>query len=271
MKRSIPSLVLCAGLLSCAGGKDSVDLTKPLSGAAASDAAKAYEKGMAEKKDKNYLEAIRYFEAVRNNFPYSQYAPLAHLAIPDMDFERDDFGEAASKYQAFVKSHPSHARADYAAFRVGLAYFQDRPSDFFLLPPSSEKDQGPLRQALEALQRFVTGYPKSEFVPRARDLIGECRQRLAAHDRYVAGFYWKRKAWRGAARRLVAVADTYGDLDGGKLRSDSLWRAAVAYQNAKETRLQRETLQRLVDETPAGDPHHRYAEEELKSLPPPQK
>src|SRR5258708_23199053 len=98
MKRPIPSLVLWAALLSCAGGKDSVDLTKPLSGAAASDAAKAYEKGMAEKKDKNYLEAIRYFEAVRNNFPHSQYPALAHPAIPHMDFERDPFRAAARKH-----------------------------------------------------------------------------------------------------------------------------------------------------------------------------
>ncbi len=262
------SLLSAALLSSCASG-NAADITKPVTGAAASDAAKAYDKGMAEKKDKNYLEATRYLESVRNNFPYSQYAALAELAIADMDFERDDYGAAASAYQDFVKSHPSHGKADYAAFRVGLAYYQDKPSDWFLLPPSQEKDQAPIRQAVEALQRFVIGYPKSEFVPKARDLINECRERLSAHDRYVAGFYWKRKAWRGAAGRLISLADTYGDLDGGKLRTDSLWRAAVAYQFANDTRLQRETLERLVQEAPPGDPHRRDAEAVLRSLPKP--
>src|SRR5579859_6006344 len=236
MTKSTLSILLTATALlcACAGGKDSVDLTKPLAGAASSDAAKAYERGMAEKKDKNFLEATRYFEAVRNSFPYSQYAALSDLAVADMDFEREDYTAAATAYQEFVKSHPSHAKADYASFRVGLANFEDKPSDWFLLPPSFEKDQAPVRQAVEALQRFVITYPKSEFVPRARDLINECRERLAAHDRYVAGFYWKREAWRGAAGRLLTLADTYGDLEGGKLRSDSLWRAAVAYQNAHD-------------------------------------
>ena len=269
--KNLSLLLSAAVLFACASGKNGVDLTKPLTGAAASDASKAYDKGIAEKKDKNYLEATRYFESVRNNFPYSQFAALSDLAIADMAFERDDYASAATAYQDFVKSHPSHPKADYASFRAGLANFEDKPSSWFLLPPSYEKDQAPIKQALDALQRFATGYPKSEFIPRARDLINECRERLAAHDRYVAGFYWKKKAWRGAAGRLLALADSYGDLDAGRLRSDSLWRAAVAYQLANDPQAQRDVLLRLVQETPAADPHHQYAEAELKSLPAPQK
>lgn len=260
----LAALLLCA----CAGKKPATDITKPLSGPSASDAARAYEKGMAEKKDKNYLEATRYLEAVRNNFPYSQYAALAELAIADMAYERDDYSSAATAYQDFVKSHPSHPKADYAAFRAGMARYEDRAGSWFLLPPAHERDETPVRQALEAFQRFVTAYPKSELVPRAKDLIHDCRERLAAHERYVASFYWKRKAWRGAAARLVAIADNYGDLDNGKLRSDSLWRAAVAYQEAKDDQAQRQTLKRLSEEAPPGDPHRAWAEQMLKSLPP---
>jgi outer membrane protein assembly factor BamD len=268
MTRSAEILCVLALCAACASGKDSVDLTKPLNGAAASDAAKAYQKGMSEKKDKNYLEATRYFEAVRSGFPYSQFAALSELAVADMDFDRDEYSAAAVAYQEFVKSHPSHPKADYAAFRVGLSNYEDKPSDWFLVPPASEKDQAPIKGALEALQRFVIAYPKSEYMTRARDLINDCRQRLAAHDRYVAGFYWKRKAWRGAAGRLLSLADTYGDLDNGKLRSDSLWRAAVAFQNAKDDKAQRETLKRLSQEADPGDPHRAWAEQMLKSLPP---
>src|SRR5882762_11792528 len=184
------SLALCAA---CAGGKDSVDLTKPVTGAEASNADKAYNRALQERKDKNYLEAVRYFEYVRNNFPYSQFAGLSELAIADMSFDRDDWSSAATQYQDFVKGHPSHPKADYAAFRAGVARWEDKPSDLWLLPPSSEKDQGPLRAALDALQRFVLSYPKSEYVPRARQLIADTRERLAKHEQYVADFYWKKK------------------------------------------------------------------------------
>ena len=101
---------------------------------------------------------------------------------------------------------------------------------------------------------------------RARDLINDCRERLAAHDRYVAGFYWKRHAWRGAAGRLLELADAYGDLQDGRLRGDSLWRAAVAYYNAKDFTAERTVLTRLVQESP-NDSHRKEAEALLKTLP----
>jgi len=258
-------LALCAA---CAGGKDSVDLTKPVTGAEAANAEKAYNRGLQERKDKNYLEAVRYLEYVRNNFPYSQFAALSELAIADMSFERDDWSAAATQYQDFAKSHPSHPKADYAAFRAGLARWEDKPSDLWFLPPSSEKDQAPLRSALDALRRFVLSYPKSEYVPRARDLIADTRERLARHEQYVVDFYWKRNAWKGAAGRLIGLADNYGDLQGGKVRSDSLWRAGEAYRNLNDPANERKVLQRLVQEAPAGE-HAGEAQGRLKQLPSP--
>jgi outer membrane protein assembly factor BamD len=267
MRSTIGRALLLAALCACAGGKDAgVDITKPVTGAEASNAAKAYEKGMQEKQDQNPMEATRFFEYVRNNFPYSQYAALAQLAIADIAFERDDWAQAANQYQEFVKGHPSHPKADYAAFRVGLAYFNDRPSELFLLPPGHEKDLSPVRQALEALNRFVTGFPKSEYIPKARALIADARELLAAHERYVAEFYWKREQWRGAAGRYMALADTFGDLHGGKVHGESLWRAAEAYGNAKDLGDQRKVLQRLVQEAPQ-DPRRAEAEAMLKKIP----
>ena len=266
MKRSTASILVL--LAACSSfNKNAIDATKPLDAKDTSNAARAYERGMEEKKDQNVVDATRYFEAVRNSFPYSQYAALSELAIADMRYDTDDYTGAATAYTDFVKSHPSHAKADYAAFRIGLAHYQDKASDWFLLPPSYERDMTPVKQALEAFQKFVAAYPKSELVVKAKDLINECRERLAARERYVAGFYWKREAWRGAAQRLLVLADTYGDLDSGKLKGDSLWRAAVAYYNAKDTAAERTMLTRLVQESP-GDPHRGEAIALLKALPP---
>jgi len=261
--------LLCAAAVlfaACAGGKDSLDITKPVTGAEATNAERAYKRGINEKNDKNYIEATRYLEWVRSNFPYSQYSALAELALADMAFEREDFASAATAYQDFVKSHPSHPRADYASYRVGLAFYQDKPSDFWLLPPSYEKDQTPIRSANDALQRFVISYPKSEYVPRARDLINVCRERLAAHDRYVADFYWKRNAWKGAAGRFLSLADTYGDLEAGRLRGEALWRAGEAYRNLGDKGSEKKTLQRLVQEAPRNE-HRAEAEARLRTLP----
>lgn len=261
MKLRLLAILLCGAACS-----HSVDVTKPLPGDAAKNGAAAYESAQRERKDQNYLQAAAIFESVRANYPYSQYAALSELALADMAFDRDDYNGAATAYQDFVKAHPSHPKADYAAFRVGLARYEDKPSDWWLLPPSYEKDQTPVRKALDALNKFVLSYPRSDFVTRARDLINDCRQRLAAHDRYVASFYQKNEGWRGAANRWLSLADTYGDLDGGKVKGDSLWRAAGAFRNAKDPARERAALQRLVQESPS-DPHRSEALAMLKDLP----
>jgi outer membrane protein assembly factor BamD len=257
-KTSLGALLLCAA---CATEK--ADVAKPGDKSAVGG---SYERALKEKADKNYLQATAIFEFIKNNYPYSQYAALSELALADMQFERDEHLSAAASYSDFVKAHPSHPKADYAAFQVGLSHFQDRPSDLFFLPPSYEKDQTPIRQALEAWNRMVVAYPKSEYVTRARDMINDCRERLMAHDRYVAGFYTKHQGWRGAAGRWLSIADNFGDLQGGKVRGESLWNAAQAWGNAHDAGNQRTTLQRLVQESP-GDPHRAQAEELLKALP----
>ena len=42
-----------------------------------------YEKGLAELKDENYPEAQKYFQFVKQKFPFSKYAVLAELALAD--------------------------------------------------------------------------------------------------------------------------------------------------------------------------------------------
>jgi outer membrane protein assembly factor BamD len=260
------SALLLASLLGVACSSGSADLTKPVTGAEASNAGKAYEAGMKDRKLQNFVEATRYFEYVKNNFPYSQYAALSSLALADMSFDHDDWNQAAAAYSDFVKGHPSHPQAGYAAYRVALAHYNDRPSDWFLLPPSYEKDQGPLRAALDAYNRFLATYPKSEFVPKAQIEENDCRERLVAHDRYVAGFYEKRSEWRGAAGRYLAIADSFGDLHEGHLRADALWAAAEDYRKANDPATQRAILVRFVQDAPS-DPRRPQAETKIAAIP----
>src|SRR5262249_25133221 len=117
---------LIALLLSAACAKDKLDLTKPPSAADKSGVGLGYERALKEKKDQNYVEATSVFEYIKNNFPYSQYAALSELSLADMQFERDEHLAAAAAYTDFVKAHPSHPKADYASFQVGMSYYLER-------------------------------------------------------------------------------------------------------------------------------------------------
>lgn len=262
----LPLALIAAALVACAStGAETVDITKPITGDAATNAEKAYRRGEAERKSTNYLEATRYFEWVKNNFPYSQYSALSELALADMAFDRDDHDTAAKAYEEFVKSHPSHPQADYAAYRVGLARYNDKASDSFILPPSYEREQTALKQAVEAFNRFLAAYPTSKNVPEAKIRLADSRKRLAAHEKYVADFYGKRGHWRGSAQRWMGLANNYGDLDDNKLRGEALWNAGRAWREAGDFANERSALQRLVAVAPP-DPRKADAEKRLSQI-----
>ncbi|RMG12456.1 MAG: outer membrane protein assembly factor BamD, partial [Deltaproteobacteria bacterium] len=175
-------------------------------------AARAYERGLEALRGGEYQLAIGRFEALRTRHPYSRYAPLAELRIADALFGQGSFLEAAERYRTFVKLRPTHPEADYAAYREALSLYREAPSDFFLFPPSYEKDLEPIRELTGVLERFLRTYPDSRYAPEARELLAKARRRLALHELYVADFYRRRGHWRGAAGRLETVLRDFSGL-----------------------------------------------------------
>ena len=173
------------------------------------DAQENYDRGLEALEGGNSLEAIRLFEHVRTQFPYSSYAPLAELRVADTEFKRGRFAEAIDAYQRFLKFHPAHPDVDWAAFRIGEAHHEAIPSGFFLLPPPSEKDQTEVRAAKRSLEEFLRGYPKSQYVPRARELLADADGILARHELAIAEFNESRDQPLGAVTRLEYLLANY--------------------------------------------------------------
>jgi outer membrane protein assembly factor BamD len=157
----------------------------------------------------NHQEAIRYFEFVKTKFPYTDAAKVAEIRMGDAEFERDQYSAARDRYYSFVRLHPTHEKVDYAAYRAALSHYKDIPSDFFLLPPSEEKDQVEVRNAMTAMEEFVRTYPTSNYVGDAKKVVDDVKRRLAAHELYVADFYKVRERWPAVVGRLEQVAKTY--------------------------------------------------------------
>jgi outer membrane protein assembly factor BamD len=117
---------------------------------------------------KDFYQAEKYFEHVRTKYPYLEAANEAELKLADLDFAQEKYAEAREKYQSFIKLHPTHSKVDYAAYRAALSHFEDIPSDFFLLPRSTEKDQTEVQAALKSLNEFIRQYPDSQYIPEAK-------------------------------------------------------------------------------------------------------
>jgi outer membrane protein assembly factor BamD len=206
-----------------------------------------YEKGIAELKDENYPEAQKYFQFVRSKFPFSKYAVLAELAIADTQFDRGNYTEAADSYKQFIRLHPTHEKvADgYAAFKVGECAYKDMPDDVWLLPPSYEKDQSAVGDALRELDEFVKKYPDSRYIKEAQPLRREALKRLVDHEVYVARFYLDRDHPKAAAMRIEGAIRRY---PGSGREPELLLALGQTYLQMGDAARARDTFERVIRE-----------------------
>jgi outer membrane protein assembly factor BamD len=200
-------LALAAGASSCASSEDSKQVTYSLT------AKQNYERGLAELKKENYIEAAHYFTYVKQKFPFSKYAGLAELALADTDFARGNYQEAIDSYKSFLRLHPTHEKAEdgYVAFRIAESYVKEMPDDWWILPPAYEKDQSYVRDALREIDSFREKYPNSQYAKQAKDYRRDVLSRLIQHEVYVARFYLERGHPKAAILRIEGALHHYPD------------------------------------------------------------
>ncbi len=259
MKRYLSSLLIAlplSALVACAH-MDSSGTVK-----FAPDAETNYNLGLRSVEDRRYLDAMQFFEHVRYRHPYSSVAALADLAIADTFFVQDKFMEAVEGYRNFVKLRPNHPKVDYAEYRIALSHYEDIPMDFFLFPPSHEKDQSAVRGAAANFEAFLRKYPDSQYVPEAKEKLQETRERLADHEMSVAAFYLHHNRYKSAAARYERMASEFPD---SKRIGEALLRLADVQLKLEEPQKARATLEKLIRDFPT-DAHKAEAEKRLEKI-----
>ena len=208
-----------------------------------------YEKGIRSMKGESSLDASKYFNYVRQNWPTSRWVPWAELGLADSAFGREAYIEAIDGYKTFIASHPRHPKTvdGYCAFKIGESYFKQIPSDFFIVPPSYEKDQGPVIDAQRELTSFLDRYGTSSYAEAGRKLLADVIQRLADHELYVARYYLERGRTKAAIWRLEYVVREYP-----RARRDAevLLLLGQVYLKQGEPKEARDAFRRLVIEHP---------------------
>jgi outer membrane protein assembly factor BamD len=212
----------------------------------ASEAAINMKRGNDALADKQYALAERYFEYVKAKYPFVDASREAELRLADVSFERELWSEARDRYIGFVKIHPSYFRVDYAAFRAAQTFYRDMPSSFFILPPSSEREQTNVRGAFDSMTLFIKTYPSSVYVAEAKKDVEIARQRLASHEMYVADFYEKRGHLAGAVGRLETLVTKYPGQDEASI----LFRLHDLYLKLSDPVHARDALERIVTRLP---------------------
>jgi outer membrane protein assembly factor BamD len=182
-----------------------------------------FTRGQEELKEENWVRAREYFRQIVDNYPQSTHRPDAKLAVGDT-FIGEDTTESlllgVNEFKEFLTFYPTHPRADYAQYRLAVAYSQQMLA--------ADRDQSATRDVVRELQAFMDRYPNSSLMPEARKLMREAQDRLSESSYRIGMTYFRMKWWRGAIDRFREV-----------LKNDPQYtgRDAVYYHLAEALRL----------------------------------
>jgi len=156
-----------------------------------------WERGAEELNKKHWLTSREYFRQLMDSYPQSQYRADAKLGLADTYLGE---GSAESKvlaineYREFLSFYPTHKRAYYAQFKLGMCHFSQMHS--------ADRDQSETIEAIAELTTFVQRYPRQEENPlldEGRARLREAHDRLSDYDYRVGYFYLRTQKFPPAA------------------------------------------------------------------------
>ena len=170
----------------------------------------------------NYDAAIESFQAIVDNYPYSEYEQKAQLKIADAYFDDERYEEALAYYQDFADLHPQHPKVAYTLLRAAKCHYNQIES--------VDRDQSSTFEASAALEKLIREHPYAEETREGEEILVRLRTRLARNMLHIADFYLDRTHWQSAAARYRRVLDEYPGLG---LDSRALYRLGVCLENMR--------------------------------------
>jgi len=221
MKRIVILLTALAflGLAACSSRDPDID--KP--------AHELAQNGMDEVAEKDYRKSIRYFEKLRDWYPFSKFAKLAELKIADAHFHLKEYDDAIFAYEEFEELHPKNEAIPYVIYQIGDSHFKQLDT--------IDRDQAPALKAIDFFERLIKNYPDDPLAEKAQEKIKTCRKSLAENQFYIGHFYYRTKRYKSALTRfqlIVASWDEFPEIQEKAQRFIPLCETAMAEKAEKK-------------------------------------
>jgi outer membrane protein assembly factor BamD len=162
-----------------------------------------YERGSEALKERRWLTAREFFRQVTDTYTQSPFRPDAKLGIGDSHLgegSSEALVQAITEFQEFLSFYPTNPRADYAQYKLGMAYFRQMRAP--------QRDQTETKSAIREFEAFVKRYPTSSLMPEVSARLREARDRLSTSELEVGRHYYRIRWYPGAIDRLTVLLKT---------------------------------------------------------------
>ena len=170
----------------------------------------------------NYTSAIATFQAIIDNYPYSEDAVKAELQIADAYFADERWDEALSYYRDFGDLHPQHEKVPYTILRSAQCHYEQIGA--------VNRDQTSAREAVHFLEILLRRYPYALETAEGERMMHELRTTIAENMILTGDFYLDRGEFQAAAARFRNVLNVHPGLG---LDAEALFKLGVCYENLK--------------------------------------
>jgi outer membrane protein assembly factor BamD len=189
------ALLLAACSTSKEGTKDAFEDDQP--------AGVLYNEGLAYLNGGKMGDAIKSFDEVDRQHPYSEWARKALIMSAFASYRRGRFDDTVNSANRYLTLYPGSPDAAYAQFLIGSSYFKQIPD--------ITRDQEPTRKAMAALQEIVDRYPDSEYANDAKQKIIVARDQIAGKEMQTGRYYLERREYIAAINRFKVVVAEFQD------------------------------------------------------------
>jgi outer membrane protein assembly factor BamD len=160
-----------------------------------------YSNGIDALRKQSYSTAVKHFDAIQQDYPYSPWATNAQLMDGYTEYRRNQYTEAVAQLDRFIQLHPSNKDVAYAYYLRALCYYE-QIADI-------SRDQKGTEEAQTALQEVVNRFPDSAYARDARLKIDLCRDHLAGKEMAIGRYYEKQHLYAAAIGRYQRVVDDF--------------------------------------------------------------
>lgn len=160
--------------------------------------------------EKQWANAVKYFEKLEARFPYGRFAQQAQLEVAYCHYKEGERASAIAAADRFIKLYPNHPHVDYAYYLKGLINFNEQQGFFaFVAVDMTDRDPKAAREAFDAFREVVTRFPDSKYASDSAARMKYLVNALASHEVHVARYYMKRTAYVAAANRAQYAIKNY--------------------------------------------------------------
>ena len=161
-----------------------------------------FERASGALEEEKWATAREDFQLIIDVYPQSPYRARAKLGIGDTYVGEGSPASlvlAINEFSEFLTFFPTHARADYAQYKMAMAYYEQMLS--------ADRDQTNTREAIDEFEAFMDRYPNSELLGEARSRLREARDRLSESEYRVGLFYYRVHWYAGAIDRFKRLLE----------------------------------------------------------------